>query len=159
MRPPQNKNIEYERIKEYDAWIPGTIEIVQLEENRLTGFKDDETGEPKRSDMIRFKFALKGHNFPHYSRWMTYSFGEKSNLFLKYLKHLVEGAQPDMEFDLDELKGFPIKTMWIANGDFDNLESIRPLTTKLQRSASRQEAKEDLEQEVHDQEPDEDLPF
>jgi hypothetical protein len=134
MRAPKRGNVEYERILAYDEWIPGTIVEVKLEENRVTGFKDEKTGLPKSADQIRFKFALDGHEYQHYSRWMTYTFGEKSNLFTKYLKYLVEGAQPDMEFDLDELKGFKIKTMWSQNGDFDNLEQIRPLGAKLKPS-------------------------
>lgn len=142
MRQPNHDKIEYERIQKYDEWVTGIIEEVKLEENRLTGFKDDVTGLPKRADMIRFKFKLDGHQYPHYSRWLTYSYGEKANLYLKYLKHLVEGAAPDMDFDLDLLKGFPIKTMWTANGDFDNLEQIRPLKAKFQRAMGAAETEE-----------------
>lgn len=133
MRPPTKGNIEYERIQKYDEWIPGHIDEIRLEENRLTGFMDEKTKQPKRADMVRFKFALEGHSYPHYSRWMSYSFGEKANLFKKYLKHLVADAQPDMDFDLDLLKGFKVKTMWTANGDFDNLEQIRPLGVPFPR--------------------------
>lgn len=160
MRPPNKSNIEYERIKQYDEWIPGTIETVQLEENRLTGFKDEKTGEPKRADMVRFKFALKDHDFPHYSRWMSYSFGEKSNLFKKYLSYLVESAQPDMDFDLDDLKGFEIKTMWIKNPkneDFDNLEQIRPLGQKCKKTVWK--SPDPDENEPPEEDHDEGLPF
>ena len=131
MRPPKANNTDFERIKEYDTWILGFIEEVKLEENRRTGFKDDKTGADKYVDQVRFKFNLAGHSYPHYSRWMTYSFGEKANLYLKYLKQLVAGAQPDMKFDLDLLVGFKIKTMWTQNGDFDNLEQIRPAAGKF----------------------------
>ena len=131
MRPPKANNTDFERIKEYDTWIPGVIEEIKLEENRRTGFKDDKTGADKYVDQVRFKFQLDGHSYAHYSRWMTYSFGEKANLYLKYLKQLVAGAQPDMKFDLDLLKGFKVKTMWTQNGDFDNLEQIRPFAGKF----------------------------
>lgn len=130
MRPPRQSSIDYERIQKYDEWIPGIIEDIRLEENRATGFLDDKTKQPKFADQVRFKFKLEGHAYPHYSRWMTYSLGEKANLYLKYIKHLVESAQPDMKFDLDNLKGFKIKTMWSQNGDFDNLEQIRPAGAK-----------------------------
>jgi hypothetical protein len=143
MRPPKKNTTDFERIKLYDEWVPGIIEDVKLEENRNTGFKDDETGEPKFADMVRFKFKLDGHKYPHYSRWMSYTFGEKSNLFLKYLSKLVAGAQPDMVFDLDELKGFPIKTMWAANGEYDNLEQIRPLKDKLVSTGKQPQAAQD----------------
>lgn len=147
MRPPRKSNTNFERIKTLDEWIAGTIEEVKLEENRVTGFKDDKTGLPKSADQVRFKFTLEGHSYPHYSRWMTYSMGEKSNLYLKYLKHLVEDAAPDMDFDLDELKGLKIKTMWSVSGEFDNLEQIRPLKSKLRSlglpPAASEEAPED----------------
>ena len=133
MRPPKRGSFDYERIKVYDEWIPGIIEDIKLEEDRLTGFTDEETGEPTRKDMIRFKFKLEGHKFGHYSRWMSYGYGEKSNLFKKYLVHLVEDAQPDMDFDLDSLIGMRIKTMWSANADFDNLDQIRAVGEKAER--------------------------
>jgi hypothetical protein len=129
MRPPRRSLIDYERIQSYDEWIPGVIEDVRLEENKATGF-NDENGVPRFADQVRFKFRLEGHHYPHYSRWMTYSFGEKANLYLKYVKHLVADAKPDMVFDLDDLKDFKIKTMWSTTGDFDNLEQIRPLHAK-----------------------------
>ena len=135
MRPPRQSQVDYERIQKYDEWIPGEVEDVTLEENRRTGFKDDKTGADKYVDQVRFKFKLAGHQYSHYSRWMTYSFGEKSNLYLKYLKHLVAGAQPDMKFDLDLLKGFKVKLMWSQNGDFDNLDQIRPLAEKFRGGA------------------------
>ena len=138
MRQPSKSQVDFERIKKYDdpdgdvrAWIYGEIEDIKLEENRRTGFKDEKTGADKYVDQVRFKFKLDGHEYPHYSRWLTYSYGEKANLFLKYIKPLVAGAQPDLKFDLDLLKGFKIKTTWVANGDFDNLTAIRPAAGKF----------------------------
>jgi hypothetical protein len=129
MRLPRRTEFEYERIKAYDDWLPGVIEGVQLAENRPTGFLDKD-GKAKYADQVRFKLLLAGHDWPHYTRWMSYSYNEKANLFKKYLLHLVEGAVPDMAFDMDALAGMKIKTMWSANGDFDNLEQIRPLEKK-----------------------------
>lgn len=148
MRPPKQSQMEYERIHKYDEWIPGVIEEIRLEENRATGFKDDKTGAPKFADQVRFKFKLEGQEYAKYSRWMTYSLGEKANLFLKYIKFLVEGAQPDMAFDLDLLKGFKIKTMWTANGDFDNLEQIRPVGAKYSSSMKSEPVETDAPEEV-----------
>ncbi len=130
MRPPTRMNFSYERVPA-DEWIPGIIDEIKLEENRDTGFKDDKTGQPKIVDQVRFKFKLDGCDYPHYSRWMSYSYGEKTSLYTKYIDQLVEGAVPDMDFDLDALIGFPIKTMWTTKGDYDNLEQIRPLTGKF----------------------------
>ena len=148
MRPPNRSQVDYERILKYDEWIPSIIEEIKLEENRVTGFKDDKTGAPKTADQVRFKFALEGHQYSHFSRWMTYSFGEKANLYIKFLKHLVEGAQPDMKFDLDLLKGFKCRTMWEANGDWDNLSQIRPAGAKCQGASggSSSQAEEDADE-------------
>lgn len=159
MRQPKQNQIEYERIKKYDEWIPGEIEEIRLEENRLTGFKDDKTGQPKFADQVRFKFKLEGHDYSHYSRWMTYSFGEKANLFIKYMKHLVEGAQPDMVFDLDLLKNFKIKTMWTQNEDFDNLEQIRPLSAKCGGSPLPAPIENEPPEEVASSHASDDIPF
>jgi hypothetical protein len=156
MRPPRQSQVDYERIQKYDEWIPSEIEEIKLEENRRTGFKDDKTGQDKYVDQVRFKFKLAGHEYPHYSRWMTYSFGEKANLYIKYLKQLVAGAQPDMKFDLDLLKGFRCKTMWSQNGDFDNLDQIRPLEGKFNGGEVEPPEPESPAEEVA---PTADIPF
>ena len=152
MRPPKRSTVDYERVKAYDEWLPGVIQDVQLEENRKSGFKNED-GSEQIKDMIRFKFALDGHSFPHRSRWMSYTFGEKSNLYLKYLKYLVEGAQPDMKFDLDLLKGFKVKTMWSENGDFDNLEQVRPLASKCPATGNPLESEPDPDEGAGQSDP------
>ena len=131
MRPPtrSNADFDYERIPTYDDWIKGEIDDVTLEENHA--FKGQFA---KVGDAVRFKFKIEGCEYPHYSGWMSYNLGEKSNIFKKYLVGLVEGAQPDMVFDLDRLKGLKVKMILKANGDFDNLELIRPLEKKIDPS-------------------------
>ncbi|MFI5344223.1 MAG: hypothetical protein ACHQUC_08390, partial [Chlamydiales bacterium] len=116
-----------ERIPKYDDWIEGIISEIEYDEQHKMSYK----GEEKVASCVRFKFALKGCEFPHRSRWMTFSYGEKANLFKKYLSNLVEDAEPDMDFDLDDLKGFEIKTMWKEEGEYDSLELIRPLGKKF----------------------------
>ena len=145
MRPPKSSSGDFERIRDYDTWIPGAISEISLREDHDTGFKhparkEDGTPHPKSGqpvicDQVRLKFTLEGYQYPHFSRWMRYSYGEKSNLYLKYLKFLVEGAQPDLKFDLDLLKHMAVKTMWTQNGDWDNLEQIRPLGVKVSAGA------------------------
>ena len=130
LKPPPRTKMEYEKVKT-DDWTQGIIEDVQHDEKRDTGFKDDDTGENKIVDSVRFKFKLDGYSYPHYSRWMTLSYHEKSNLFKKYITNLVEGAAQDLDFDLERLKGFPVKVMWQDNGDFQNVEMVRPLVKKI----------------------------
>lgn len=155
MRPPKQRDpSDFERIKKYDEWIPGEIEEVRLDETHEFTFQ----GKTSIAEGIRLKFKLSGHEFGHYSRWMRYSFGEKSNLYTKYLRHLVENAQPDMDFDLDMLKGMKIKTMWSLSedGKFDNLEQIRPLGKKIANSSM---PPDDDSPETVGAPPDEEAPF
>jgi hypothetical protein len=130
MKPPPRTKMQYEKVNTED-WVTGIIEDIQRDEKRDTGFKDEETGEPLIKDCIRFKFKLEGYNYPHYSRWMTFSYHEKAGLMKKYLFNLVEGAQPDMDFDIERFKNLPVKLMWSNNGDFQNIEMIRPLEKKI----------------------------
>lgn len=126
MRQPIRPKIDYERIKKYDEWIRGTISEIKLDEAHQ--FKGEFA---KVGPAVMIKIQLEGHQFPHTTGWMTFSYGEKSNLFTKYLRHLVENAQPDMRFDLDALKGMEVKTMWSKDGEYDRLEQIRPFAAKI----------------------------
>ena len=130
LKPPPRTKMEYEKVNTED-WVVGIIEDIQSDEKRDTGFKDEESGEPIIKHCVRFKFKLDGYDYPHYSRWMSLSYHEKSNLLKKYLFNLVEGAQPDMDFDLERFKGLHVKLMWSNNGDFQNIEMIRPVDKKL----------------------------
>jgi hypothetical protein len=130
MKPPPRVKRDYEKVRT-DDWVTGEIEDIQREEKRDTGFKDEETGEPIIKDCIRFKFKLDGYEYPHYSRWLSFSYHEKANLLKKYVMNLVEGAQPDMDFDVERLKGMKVKLMWQDNGDFQNIEMIRPVEKKI----------------------------
>ena len=126
MRPPRQ---DYERVPVGEP-ITGIIEKVQYDEKHtFKAFKEgaDDTVCPA----IRFKFKLDGCEYPHYSRYMKFNVGEKANLYKKYLVALIEGAVPDMDFDLDVLNGMKIITTWANNGDFQNLESIEPAEKKI----------------------------
>lgn len=151
MRPPPRQKIDYEKVKA-DEWVVGTIQDVQYEAERTRTFE----GKTSVGPAIRFKFAFQGCEFPHYSRWMTFSLGEKATLYKKYVFNLIENATADMDLELDVLKGMPIKTMWSNNGDFQNLEMIRPLTTKLKIVVP---VEADEPPEVVSEEHGEDVPF
>ena len=108
-----NKNFDYERV-EIDIWINGTILDIQERLNKNRKYKDEETNEWKTKEVeeIRFVFELDGCQYKHYSRWMTKSISERSNLFKKYLKKLLPNITPDSPVDLEGLKNLKVKTMW-----------------------------------------------
>lgn len=130
MKPVPRTKIEYEKVIT-DEWVIGIIEDIQRDENRDTGFKDEETQKPIIKDCVRFKFKLDGYAYPHYSRWMSFSYHEKSTLLKKYIFNLVEKAKPDFDFDIEKLKGLRVKLMWQDNGDFQNIEMVRPASEKI----------------------------
>ena len=148
MKPPK-RDINYEKVK-CDDFIQGEIDSIQYDENHKFGFE----GKEKIAPAVRFIFALDGYEFKHYSRWMTFSYGEKTNLYLKYLTALVEGAQPDMDFDLDSLKGMKVRVLWSEKNDFQFVETIRPVGKKIQalKTITDSFADDDLK-------PDDEVPF
>jgi hypothetical protein len=125
--PPEREKIDFERVPVYREWLPGKIAEIAYDKEHKSVWE----GKERMRFCVRFKFELKGCQYPHYSKWLTFTYGEKATLFKKYIKELVEGAQPDMTFDLDALKGMDVKTMWSQDGDYDNLEMVIPLGAKV----------------------------
>jgi hypothetical protein len=130
MKPPPRTKQDYERVPAYDEWISGTIDDIEHDPEHKSKWE----GQEKIKPAVRFMFKLDGCQYIHRTGWMGFSYHEKSSLYKKYLCGLVDGATPDMDFDLERLKGMPIKTMWSQNGDYDNLEMIRPAGKKLDPS-------------------------
>jgi hypothetical protein len=104
---------DYEKVV-IDEWVEGVISDVQERLNENRKFKNEQTGEweTKAVQECRFVFTLDGCKYNHYSRWMTISVAEKSNLWSKYLKKLCPELAPNISVDLDALKGVKVKTMW-----------------------------------------------
>lgn len=151
MKPPKKDSKDYEKVA-IGEMITGVIDdVVYDQEHKFKGFQGKEdTIQPA----VRFKFMLEGYKYHHYSRWFKFSYAEKSNLYKLFLTKLVENAHPDMDFDLDLLKGIKVKTLWNENGDFQNLESIFPFGGKVKTIAPLQ-VDEPVDEEIH---PVEDLP-
>ena len=126
MKPSKHDKTDFEKVV-IGEFITGIIEDVQYEKEHKFKYKDNE----KTSEAVRFKFKLDGYNHPHYSRWMLFFYGEKTSLFSKYLVKLVEGMTPESDFDIMALKNMPIKTIWSENGDFQNIDNIFPLKSKV----------------------------
>lgn len=148
MKPPPMPKREYEKVK-IDDWIAGTIEDINYKDNHTFKYK----GVEKVSPAVRFKFKLNNYEYPHYSKWMFFGYGEKAVLFQKFLSPLVKNASPEMDFDLDHLKGFEIKTMWSEKGDFQNLEMVRPLGEKLGKGPVGEELAEVSEDDHNEEVP------
>lgn len=145
MKPPKR---EFERINT-NEFVNGRIVDVQYEAEHEFNFQ----GNKKKSPAVRFKFEIEGYQHYHYSRWMTFMYGEKTNLYLKYLVPLVEGAQPDMDFDIENLKGMKVKMLWQERNGFQYVETIRPQQMKLRYRPIAEHLQED------ELKPDEEVPF
>lgn len=128
MRPPKREKIEFEKVA-IGEMIPGVIDRVEYDqEHKFKGFQGKEdTIQPG----VRIKMKLDGYSFPHYSRWMKFTLGEKSNLFKKYVSKLVANAVPDMDVDLDVLNGMKIKTVWSEENEYQNIDAIYPDGAKV----------------------------
>ena len=125
MKPKPRDKVEFEKVVTGD-FVEGIIKEVQYEEKHKFKFK----GVIKIKEAVRFVFELNGYQYKHYSRWMSFFYSEKANLYHKYLYNLVENAIPDMDFDIKKLEGMQIKTIWQGE-EYQSVELIRPLNTKL----------------------------
>ncbi|MBW2993471.1 hypothetical protein KY317_02765 [Candidatus Woesearchaeota archaeon] len=110
---PGKGDFDYETVK-IDEWIVGQISDVQERLGVDKTFKDkDGELKTKKVDQVRFKFELQGYQFPHYSRWMTLSTNENSNLYKKYISSLFGTKFPaDTLMNVEKLEGLFVKTMW-----------------------------------------------
>lgn len=128
MRPPKRDPKDYEKVA-IGEFVFGHIVDVQYDmEHKFKGFQG---AEDRIVPAVRFVFELEGYNHKHYSRWMTFNVGEKSNLYQKYLTKLVQNAMPDMDIDLDVLKGMRVKTIWSEKNDYQAIESIFAASNKV----------------------------
>ena len=161
MIPKKNnyENTEYEKVR-IDDWTVGVISDVEQDEHHKVNFQ----GKESEKDCVRLRFLLDGYKMPHMTNWMTFSYGEKSNLYNKYLSKLVEGMTPDANFDLIRIKGMRVKIMWAerlgTNGKtYQHVDTIRPEKDKIKFGyepvvSSEMEPTEPDTSEAH-----EDLPF
>jgi len=133
--PPRPKPIKVQE----DEWIAGEILDIEYEMEHRSMFK----GKERVAPAVKIFMQLEGYDKPKSSGWLTFNYSEKSNLFKTYVLPLVEGAKPFMEFDLDNLKGIRIKTMWETNPknpDFQNLVRIKPVGDKVKADAEPPES-------------------
>lgn len=133
MKPPIKK-LEYEKINTSD-FVTGSIEdVLYDQEHVFKGYGKDSDGNPKPDTVgpaVRLVFTVDGYKFPHKTPWMKFSYSEKSNLYKKFVSALVKDAKEFMDWDLDQLKGMKVKMLWADKGEFQNLETIRPIGDKI----------------------------
>lgn len=120
-KPPR---MEYENVA-VDVWINGEISEIQYEDSH--DFPAVKGNPAKKGPACKIILSLHGYKHPKPSFWMWFSYGEQTKLFQTYISQLVEDAKPDMDFDLDHLKGFQIKAMYVqkAGKEYQNLSQIR----------------------------------
>lgn len=132
MRPPVKK-MEFEKISTSD-FVTGTIEdILYDQEHSFKGFGKDSEGKQKPDTIgpaVRLVFTVDGYKFPHKTPWMKFSYSAKSKLFSKYIVPLVQNAVEYFDMDLDQLKGLKVRMLWVDNGEFQNIETLRPADGK-----------------------------
>lgn len=131
MKPDTKKEIEYERVP-VDTWIPGEVKDIEYDTEHTFTFQ----GKSKTLKGVRIVFALDGYEWPKRTRWMKFMYAPRAALYLKYMVALVSGATPNMDFDIDTLKGLRIKTMWDQKplGDgriFQFIDKVKPLDQPL----------------------------
>jgi hypothetical protein len=151
-KPPKRAATDFEKVK-IGEFVNGKIDKIEYEnEHTFKGFGDKKDSV---SPAVRIVFLLDGYEYPHRTRWMRFMYGEKSNLYKKFMAKLVEGAKPDMDFDLDLLIGLRVKTIWAEQNDFQSIESIFPEDKKVVPGEVKEESKSTEEtwlDETEDQE-------
>lgn len=123
---PPKRNTDFEKVV-VGEFIAGKIVGIEYDPEHKSTYQ----GKERIYYAIRLVFDLEGYKFPHRTRWMTFSYSEKANLFKKYLLKLVEGIVPDCDFDLDKLKNMPVQTYWEEENNFQSVALIKPANGKL----------------------------
>ncbi len=123
---PPKRSTDFEKVVIGD-FIKGKLAGIEYDENHKSNYQ----GKERIYSAVRLVFELEGYKFPHRSRWMTFSYGDKSNLYNKFLLKLVDGIVPDCDFDLDKLKGMGVQTYWQEKNEFQSIELIKPILAKL----------------------------
>ena len=162
--PRSNQKIEFEMVA-IDEPVKGIIEKVEEEQDHE--FKGYTTKKGKVvatvvSDAIRFHFNLDGYEHIHKSRFMKFSYDDRSNLFNKYLKPLVSGMKPYMPLDVQCLVGMEVVTYWGQNdaGTFQHIETIIPQGKKIVPKIEDLTPQESSGDPVHETESDDsEVPF
>lgn len=136
--PRNNEQKVYEKVR-IDEMIQGVIaEVKEEPEHLFKGYKtkDGKVVPDRNQDAVKFIFELYGYAEKHHSRWMAFSYDDRSNLFKKYLTPLVSGIKPYSNFDIQQLVGMEVQVTWGQDVSktgrvFQHVETIIPKTRKI----------------------------
>lgn len=114
-----------------DEFLGAVISDVKYEEAHAF------TGQFARvGEAVRIVFTLdpingKAFEHPKSSRWMSFNYDQKSNLFKNYILPLVKNAKPYMDFDVSQLKGVRCRLMFEESQNdegkkFYNIMMVKP---------------------------------
>lgn len=128
MKAPKQEKTDFEKVTIEDFTICTIVDIAYDMEHKFRGF---EGAADSIKPAVRFKFEVEGYKYHHYSRWMKFVIAEKSTLYTKYIATLIEGATPEIDIDLDVLKGVKCKILWAEKNEFQYPETVRAIGKKL----------------------------
>lgn len=150
-KPPSRDGNTFEKVK-LGEFIFGVISDIKYD----PAHKKIWQGKEKVVSAVQIRMKLDGYEYPHGTPWLTFSYAEKARLYINFIAKLVEGATPDMDFDLDCLRGMKVKTIWgeSPDGKYQNLDNIYPVEGKVKAGTPTA---------PHEEEPtgeqDEEIPF
>ena len=147
MKPEKKEFSEQYELVETDDFLPGIISDIKYDLTHKMNYK----GQEKVGPAVKIKFLLDGYKSPHFSKWLSFNYHEKSNLYKNYLAVLVDKAEPYMDFDLDSLKGLKVKVLWAQKTTDDGKifqypETVRPMDGKISGNHAAEEDDHEEEQ-------------
>lgn len=138
MKPPKK---EFEQVR-VDEWLMGEISDIQYEQEHEFTYK----GVKSVGAGVKIQISLDGYKDKKSTGWLGFNYSAKSNLYKFFIEPLVEGARPNMDFDLDRLKNLRIKAMYAQKGEYQNIFAIRPDQGKVLPGSAA--PKKETEEEV-----------
>ena len=113
MKPKNNsgKDLVIEPVP-CDEFLGAVISDVKYEEAHAFTGQFARVGEAVRIQFTLDPINEKAFEFPKNSRWMSFNYDQKSNLFKNFILPLVKNAKPYMDFDIVKLKGVRCRLMF-----------------------------------------------
>jgi len=125
MRPEKK---EFERVP-VGEFINGIIADVEYEKDHVFKFQ----GKEMPGMGVRLILNLNGLKDVKKTRWMKLTYSANSTVYKKYLQPLVDNISEYFDFDMDQLLGMKIKTIWADDEDpkYQSIQIILPQDKKV----------------------------